>query len=78
MHCQDCPRYDQDAETCRDGKLNPLRWDQAVEVANVFGPRAVCMFNDHRERLLQSRGLGQNKVQMAPPVNAYQDSNLES
>lgn len=55
MHCQDCPRYDPDKNVCKDGKLNPLRWDQAVEIANIFGARAVCVFNDHRERLVRTR-----------------------
>lgn len=55
MHCQDCPRYDPEAQSCRDEKLNPLRWDQAVDIANIFGLRAICMFNDHRERLVDTR-----------------------
>lgn len=57
MHCQDCPRYDPDTQSCKDSKLNPMRWDQAVEIANVFGVRAVCLFNDHRERLVDTRRL---------------------
>lgn len=55
MDCQDCPRYDHGSESCRDRKLNPRRWDQAVDVANVYGLRAICTFNDHREKLLASR-----------------------
>ena len=55
MHCQDCPRYDHEKSACKDGKLNPQYWDQAVDIANIFGARAVCVFNDHRERLLQAR-----------------------
>ncbi|MBS1717257.1 MAG: hypothetical protein JSS72_05960 [Armatimonadetes bacterium] len=38
-----------------DGKVNPDRWDQAVQVAQIFGVRAVCPFNDFRERLVASR-----------------------
>ena len=55
MYCQDCPRYDPDAGRCRDGKLNPARYSDAVETANVFGVRAICMYNDHRQRLIQTR-----------------------
>jgi hypothetical protein len=40
-----------------DAKLNPQRWEQAVQVANVFGIRAICIFNDHRERLVRARSL---------------------
>lgn len=57
MRCSECPRFDPDREACRDGKLNPQRWDQAVDVANLYGLRAVCVFCDHRERLIQVRGL---------------------
>lgn len=55
MYCEDCPRFDPERRTCRDGKVNPQRWDLTVEVANVFGVRSICMFNDYRERLVASR-----------------------
>lgn len=55
MRCRDCPRYDPDVERCRDGKVNPLRWEQAVEAANVLGLRAICPLSDFRERLILSR-----------------------
>ena len=55
MYCQDCPRYDPEARRCRDGKLNPARYSDAVETANVYGVRAICMYNDHRQRLIQTR-----------------------
>lgn len=38
-----------------DAKVNPRSWETTVEVANVMGLRAICMFNDHRERLILSR-----------------------
>jgi hypothetical protein len=53
MECRDCPRYIEGR--CKDGKLNPETWDQAVNASNVFGVRAICTFNDHRERLIESR-----------------------
>ena len=52
MNCRDCPRYDQDAHTCKDGKINPASWGQAVDAAHYFGVRAVCVFCEHRERLV--------------------------
>ncbi len=58
MHCQDCPRYDLEREACRDGKLNPARWDQAIDVVRLFGLRSVCVFNDHRERLVNAHSPG--------------------
>ncbi|MCW5936553.1 MAG: hypothetical protein KIT11_04520 [Fimbriimonadaceae bacterium] len=35
--------------------MNPGRWDQAVDVANLMGIRSICMFNVHRERLVSGR-----------------------
>lgn len=65
MRCPDCPRFDQENETCKDGKLNPLKWQSAVEVAQHFGIRAICMLNDHRERLLD--------VHIGAPMRVRQD-----
>ncbi len=55
MDCRDCARYDLEIKRCRDQKVNPQDWETAVNVANVLGVRAICMFNDHRERLVFSR-----------------------
>ncbi|RMG24163.1 MAG: hypothetical protein D6724_06740 [Armatimonadetes bacterium] len=55
MLCRDCHRYDAEEGVCRDGKLNPESFADAVEVAQVFGPRAICVFNDYRERVLDIR-----------------------
>lgn len=55
MYCQDCPRWNEENEQCRDGKVNPENWGMAVEVANAIGVRAICMFNPHREKLVGSR-----------------------
>ncbi|MCW5940873.1 MAG: hypothetical protein KIS66_01490 [Fimbriimonadaceae bacterium] len=35
--------------------MNPQHYEEAVNVANVLGVRAICLFNDHRERLIRSR-----------------------
>lgn len=52
MYCRDCSRYDTEEKRCKDGKLNPERYSQAVEVTKVFGLRSICTFNDHREQLV--------------------------
>jgi hypothetical protein len=45
-----------------------MEWETAVNVANVLGIRAICMFNDHRERLVQSRAakLGSDHPALRP------------
>ncbi len=55
MYCQDCPIYDKESRKCRDGKVNPQSWGQAVDVSQVLGLRSICVFNDYRERLVQCR-----------------------
>jgi hypothetical protein len=55
VYCEDCPRWDPEKRKCRDGKLNPQRWKDAFEVAWHLGLRAICVFNDHRERLIRAR-----------------------
>lgn len=55
MECSHCERFDPSARRCLDGKINPRHYSQALEAAKVFGPRALCVFNDHRERVLGSR-----------------------
>lgn len=55
MDCKDCARYDDATETCRDRKVNPRRWEDAVTVAQMYGIRSVCAFSDYRERLVASR-----------------------
>ena len=55
MYCRDCARYDEKAQKCLDGKVNPPRYEQAVSVSQVLGLRAICAFNDHRERLVSVR-----------------------
>lgn len=55
MNCRDCPRYDLEGRVCRDGKINPQRYEQAKEAAQIFGLRSICAYNDHRERLISVR-----------------------
>ena len=55
MYCRDCPRWDSEARRCLDGKVNPPNYSTAVDVANVLGVRAICVFNDYRERLVTGR-----------------------
>ncbi len=55
MDCRDCARYDKEAAKCRDGKVNPQRYEHALSVAQVMGLRSICVFNDHRERIVGVR-----------------------
>lgn len=55
MYCRDCPRFDLESNRCKDSKVNPLEYETAVNVAKVMGLRAICVFNDHRERLIEAR-----------------------
>ncbi len=73
MHCRDCHRFDSQNRKCLDRKINPLKWVDAVEVANVMGIRAICIYNDHRERLARSRGM---PVREPDHNEAMQDSGL--
>lgn len=59
MVCKDCARYDAEEESCRDRKVNPVHWEEAVSVSQLMGIRAICIFNDYRERLVATR--------LAPP-----------
>ncbi len=54
MRCKDCHRFDSASEICKDGKLNPRHYSQAIEVAQQFGPRVICIFNDYREQVIES------------------------
>lgn len=38
---------------CRSGKLNPRSKEDAVDVARMIGVRALCVFNEHREPIVQ-------------------------
>ncbi len=62
MNCPDCPRYDPESETCRDAKINPRKWSDAVEAAHIYGVRAVCVFCEHRERLVACQIVGSTRT----------------
>lgn len=62
MECRDCARWDGEARKCLDGKVNPHKWTVAVEVAQVLGIRSICIFNDYRERLVNSRRVPESKT----------------
>ncbi len=55
MECKDCARFNAEKKECLDQKLNPADWGSAVIVANAMGVRAICAFNDYRERLIRAR-----------------------
>jgi len=52
VYCRDCARYDPEASKCRDGKVNPGHYETALNIARLMGIRAICVFCDHRERLV--------------------------
>lgn len=64
MRCKDCHRFDIEKKTCKDSKLNPRHYSQAVDIAQQFGPRVICIFNDHREQIIES--FAKNDL---PPMN---------
>lgn len=49
--CLQCRRYDKDARQCRDGKANPKRKSDSVEVAEVLGVTHLCLFNPYRDAI---------------------------
>jgi hypothetical protein len=53
VECRDCPLFDESRGVCRSGKLNPASKERAAEVVSVFGVRALCVFNEQREPLVQ-------------------------
>ena len=53
MDCRDCSLYEPERDGCRSGKLNPHTKENAVEVVQLLGLRALCVFNDFREPLIQ-------------------------
>lgn len=55
MNCRDCRRYDPEAKVCLDGKINPHRYETALEASKLYGLRSICPFSDHRERLIWAR-----------------------
>lgn len=55
MDCKECPRFDTNLNRCRDGKVNPQSYDHAFQVTQYMGLRAICVFNDYRERLVEAR-----------------------
>jgi hypothetical protein len=61
VYCRDCIRYDHENEKCLDGKVNPQGYEKALATSQVLGLRAICTFNDHRERLVSVK-LGGRKI----------------
>ena len=51
MHCWNCPRYDRAERHCRDGKANPKRKTDSVELAERLGVQALCLYNLHRDAI---------------------------
>lgn len=58
MHCKDCARFDEENGKCKDDKVNPRDYSSALQIATMFGVRAICVFNHHRESLVEVRQSG--------------------
>jgi hypothetical protein len=52
LTCFQCPSYDRDARRCRIGKANPRKKHESITLAEMLGPRALCLHNPWREPLL--------------------------
>jgi hypothetical protein len=66
MDCRDCHRWKKDESRCLDGKVNPHRYETAVNVSQVLGLRSICPFNDFRERLIAARNFGKAANERVP------------
>jgi hypothetical protein len=55
MACWNCPRYVRAERRCLDGKANPKKKAESVEVAETLGLRALCHYNLHRDGLALRR-----------------------
>jgi hypothetical protein len=51
MACWNCPRYDRTERVCLDGKANPKKKADAVELTEVLGLRALCHYSPYRDSL---------------------------
>jgi hypothetical protein len=51
INCRQCRRYDKEEGRCRDGKANPKRKSDAVEVAEALGVQRLCLYNPYRDDL---------------------------
>lgn len=55
MSCWQCPRYSRIERKCQDGKANPKRKSETVEVAEVLGLQAICHYNPYRDLIALRR-----------------------
>ena len=51
MTCLKCPRYEREAQRCREGKANPRNKADTVAVAETLGLQALCHYNPYRDAL---------------------------
>ena len=51
MTCLKCPRYDREAQHCREGKANPRNKADTVAVAELLGLQTLCHYNPYRDAL---------------------------
>jgi len=53
MDCRDCSLLNAETGACRSGKLNPRTKEDATDIVRMIGIRALCIFNEHREPIVQ-------------------------
>lgn len=51
MTCLKCPRYEREAQRCREGKANPRSKADTVAVAELLGLQTLCHYNPFRDTL---------------------------
>lgn len=52
MTCLKCPRYDREAQRCRESKANPRSKADTVAVAELLGLQILCHYNPYRDALV--------------------------
>lgn len=67
MSCWQCPRYSRTERKCQDGKANPKRKSETVEVAEVLGLQAICHYNPYRD-LIALRTFFPHRIILHPIV----------
>ena len=51
VSCWQCQRYDRNERRCKDGKTNPKKRSDTVEVAEQLGVQTICLYNPYRDML---------------------------
>ena len=55
IHCRNCKIFDKSEHRCRDGKSNPRKKSDAVDLADLLGVQNLCVHNRYRDQLVRNR-----------------------